>query len=66
MAAAGRHRFIASAGAKNSEHKALDRFHCLRLHPDGSGARVSSPEELHPEALGEPDVNLSVHPAPIS
>ena len=27
--------------------------------------RVSSPGELHPEALAEPDVNLSAHPAPI-
>ncbi len=26
---------------------------------------VSSPGELHPEALAEPDVNLSAHPAPI-
>jgi hypothetical protein len=28
-------------------------------------ARVSSPEELHPQALSEPDLNLSAHPAPI-
>ena len=27
--------------------------------------RVSSPGEFHPEALAEPDVNVSVHPAPI-
>ena len=26
---------------------------------------VSSPGELHPQALPEPDVNLSIHPAPI-
>jgi hypothetical protein len=26
---------------------------------------VSSPREFHPEALSEPDVNLSAHPAPI-
>jgi len=26
---------------------------------------VSSPGEFHPEALSEPDVNLSAHPAPI-
>jgi DNA-binding FrmR family transcriptional regulator len=26
---------------------------------------VSSPGELHPQALIEPDVNLSAHPAPI-
>jgi len=26
---------------------------------------VSSPEESHPRALAEPDVNLSAHPAPI-
>jgi len=26
---------------------------------------VSSPGELHPQALSEPDVNLSAHPAPI-
>src|ERR1700730_4907515 len=33
-----------------------------RVHgPEG----VSSPGELHPEALAEPDVNLSAHPAPI-
>ena len=28
-------------------------------------ARVSSPRESHPQALPEPDVNLSIHPAPI-
>ena len=27
---------------------------------------VSSPRESHPRALAEPDVNLSVHPAPIT
>jgi len=27
--------------------------------------RVSSPRESHPQALPEPDVNLSIHPAPI-
>ena len=32
------------------------------LHAD---VRESSPGELHPEALAEPDVNLSAHPAPI-
>jgi DNA-binding HxlR family transcriptional regulator len=26
---------------------------------------VSSPEESHPQALSEPDLNLSIHPAPI-
>jgi hypothetical protein len=26
---------------------------------------VSSPGESHPQALAEPDVNLSAHPAPI-
>ncbi len=26
---------------------------------------VSSPGEFHPQALVEPDVNLSIHPAPI-
>ena len=26
---------------------------------------VSSPGESHPQALSEPDVNLSAHPAPI-
>jgi len=29
------------------------------------GAEVSSPGESHPEALAEPDLNLSAHPAPI-
>ena len=28
-------------------------------------AEVSSPRESHPQALPEPDVNLSIHPAPI-
>jgi hypothetical protein len=28
--------------------------------------RVSSPGESHPQALAEPDVNLSAHPAPIT
>jgi hypothetical protein len=37
MAAVGRHHFIALAG-QNSEQKIRDRFHCLRLYPDGSGA----------------------------
>ena len=27
--------------------------------------RLSSPGELHPEALADPDVNVSAHPAPI-
>jgi hypothetical protein len=27
---------------------------------------VSSPEEFHLKALSEPDVNLSIHPAPIN
>jgi len=31
----------------------------------GAPGGVSSPGELHPEALAEPDVNLSAHPAPI-
>jgi hypothetical protein len=26
---------------------------------------VSRPKEFHPRPLSEPDVNLSVHPAPI-
>jgi hypothetical protein len=30
-----------------------------------TAAEVSSPEESHPRALAEPDVNLSAHPAPI-
>src|SRR3972149_2632293 len=30
----------------------------------GAG-KVSSPGEFHPQALAEPDVNLSIHPAPI-
>jgi hypothetical protein len=29
-------------------------------------AEVSSPRELHPQALSEPDVNFSIHPAPIA
>jgi hypothetical protein len=28
-------------------------------------SKESSPEELHPQALAEPDMNLSAHPAPI-
>jgi|GEM_PF-2704930 len=35
------------------------------LRPASEGNRASSPGELHPEALSEPDVNLSAHPAPI-
>ena len=31
----------------------------------GGNVGVSSPEESHPQALAEPDVNLSAHPAPI-
>jgi hypothetical protein len=31
----------------------------------GLDARVSSPRESHPQALSEPDLNLSAHPAPI-
>jgi hypothetical protein len=27
--------------------------------------KVSGPREFHPRALSEPDMNLSVHPAPI-
>ena len=41
-------------------HHALARP--LTLHHDDE---VSSPGELHPQALSEPDVNLSAHPAPI-
>ncbi len=32
---------------------------------DTAYAEVSSPGESHPQALSEPDVNLSAHPAPI-
>ena len=30
-----------------------------------SARKLSSPGESHPQALPEPDVNLSAHPAPI-
>ena len=33
--------------------------------PSGTTQQVSSPRESHPQALPEPDVNLSIHPAPI-
>jgi len=33
--------------------------------PDGRPYRVSRRGESHPPALSEPDVNLSIHPAPI-
>jgi hypothetical protein len=32
--------------------------------PIKSSGRVSSPGELHPEALSEPYVNVSIHTAP--
>ena len=35
------------------------------LTPNGD-EESSSPEESHPQALTEPDVNLSIHPAPIA
>jgi len=38
MAAIGRHRFFASAEARNSQHKTLERFYCLCSGRDGSGA----------------------------
>ncbi len=46
------------------------RFFCCADFTDFGKQRsvtilVSSPGEFHPEALVEPDVNVSVHPAPI-
>ena len=35
---------------------------CFAAYVD---AESSSPGELHPQALTEPDVNLSAHPAPM-
>jgi hypothetical protein len=39
----------------------------LSPHARGGPIRpaVSSPGESHPQALSEPDMNLSAHPAPI-
>ena len=41
----------------------------VRLYVLSLAARTSSwesrPGDLHPEPLAEPDVNLSIHPAPI-
>jgi hypothetical protein len=44
-------------------HRCFDSFACSScFHVD---IAVSSPRESHPQALSEPDVNLSAHPAPI-
>jgi hypothetical protein len=42
-------------------------FHDLSgiFFPFAANNEVSSPGESHPQALSEPDVNLSAHPAPI-
>lgn len=34
-------------------------------HVSHEPSQVSSPGDFHPEALEEPDVNVSAHPAPI-
>lgn len=44
----------------NAAHHSLGRL--LAAYKD---VAVSSPGESHPQALSEPDVNLSAHPAPI-
>jgi hypothetical protein len=41
------------------------RRQCPRGCPTGSDEKLSSPAESHRQALPEPDVNLSIHPAPI-
>jgi len=52
-----------------SSRTMLDRRHQIHLaHFDletTAFGPVSSPGELHPEALAEPSVNLSIHWAPI-
>ena len=35
------------------------------VRESGFSLKESSPGEFHPQALAEPDVNLSAHPAPI-
>ena len=34
-------------------------------YPEPKPSKESSPGESHPQALAQPDVNLSAHPAPI-
>jgi hypothetical protein len=43
----------------------LHRCHYTMTRPlaPNENAKSSSPGELHPQALTEPDVNLSAHPA---
>ena len=43
----------------------LDRHIGIGTPLTGRPSQVSSPKELPPQALPEPDVNLSTHPAPI-
>ena len=57
---------------ENSLYGLLSRFELFQVDElslddavKGLDARVSGPEESHPEALSEPDLNLSAHPAPI-
>jgi len=37
----------------------------IKSRPESGTGPVSSPGEFHPQALSEPDLNLSIHPAPI-
>jgi hypothetical protein len=50
-------------------HAALDKgvnlIDTAPVYGFGRSEEVSSPGESHPQALSEPDVNLSAHPAPI-
>ena len=52
---------IVDPGRFGTEAKEIPRF----IETQVKEAEVSSPGEFHPQALSEPDVNLSAHPAPI-
>jgi len=43
----------------------IANYDIARFFIDVADTEVSSPRESHPQALPEPDVNLSIHPAPI-
>jgi len=56
---------VARRPANHAPTEGVDDDGQIEKSPDGGGdVGVSSPREYHPQALAEPDVNLSAHPAP--
>ena len=56
---------VAEKVGMSFEREFTDEYGPCNLFSLALPAQVSSPRESHPQALPEPDVNLSIHPAPI-